>query len=115
MDSTFVNILKDVTLQSIEFVKVNSPYLWEMTRQRVMIIATMGMVTGAIILFLSIAILPYVIHKVAKKEKDNEIYWFLLIPGFVSLIGIGVTLSNLVTLYSIDYVTMRTMILLIKP
>lgn len=114
MDSTFVDILKDVTLQSIEFVKLNSPYLWAMARQRVFAVVIAGILAGAVLTLLSV-IGSYIIHKFAQREDDNEIYWYLLVFAMIFVIGMGVILGNLPTLFSIDYATMEKIITLIKP
>ena len=114
MDSTFVEILKNLTIETIDMVKTSSPIVWEMFRQRVIAVATTGLWIGIAGLILGFLLFPIGIYAIKKHEREVGLWSFIF--GVLMLVAFGIVLGvNYINLLSIDYLTAIKIIETIKP
>lgn len=114
MDSTFVEILRNLTVETIDMVKASSPLVWEMTKQRVMIIATTGIRLGGVGIVISFFLFALGIYAF-KKDVDDISVWFFVFGFTLLVISTIVCCSNWVSLHSVDYLTTLRILEMIKP
>ena len=114
MDSTFVEILKNLTVDTIDMVKTSSPVVWEMVRQRVLVTATVWSWVGGIITVIGFIFISLSIFLgIRDGDDDGEGLFFFSFCVFV-IFGI-IAIINMINLYTIDYVTATKILRMIKP
>lgn len=104
MDSTLVNLLKDLTLQSVELIKTAAPEVWAMTYQRVFIEACAQLWGG--LFFLSLGVVSIILSVTKREDWGDGIILTFIAAVFCFVAAFILIPVGLITLYSLDFETL---------
>lgn len=106
---SLAELLKDVTLESIEAVKTAAPQVWAMTRQRVLVSNVVGLIINAVFA-VPLAIIGILCIKYFGKDDLGPTLSALIILTAIIVFSFTLLSNYIVNLYTLDYATMEKII-----
>ena len=101
-------VLKNVTIESIQYVKDTAPFLWETVYRRIVTVAYAKFFSGLFLFIIGILASIFGINEVCKcNSYNNDGYIDISVAGIcLIIIGIVFFAFSIVDFYSLDYLTM---------